>query len=1413
MAKKRKNKVSCRWVPIVPGTNESSQMFVDLAGLFGNRPLTNYIYAAYLQPGVAAQMDNAGFRRNRQGQHLAKDVYKFFEGNKIKADLLRNTKDVSKAMGFMDSSGNFINFSGEDAYRKAQQFNNTSNSRVAYVIPSGSSGDTFNVLLDDKTSRTQYKEVEVNEDLVKWDTLKSELVARGIDVDALSSSVAHIFNPGSVGKFLQDIGMLSSIANDALSVNDIKTLFLLNPTNPVINNIFTRGWGDFDATVQRVYDILQNPTAATAGNVTLVNNAIAEAKKLKGLNRSDIISAVNDASKSFQRTDEGYNIYKTIADLNKKYKIDNDTIVVMGNKISKLSEAIADAAMSLYRQIRNIEREKGKTPQSENLTTIMNTLLDELNTKRSVGGLLSFLNTAVNYLQVSENNMNNISHGGNDLEFAHNIADAVSQARRINDSYYNIVAALANDESAVRDISISDTERQQLSDLAKSLLINFNKNKTKIQALEKEAMRAIGTEFIGESNITYGKDLVDIISMSEADASLTNYLYSIGRASNTVISMAGAIVRDAQTARDSKYLKIATEIARITDSLTKSGLDSSFMYDDKGRIVSKYDWDTYYKEKAKYSGSLTRSGFEKGSPEYNAEMQLWEDQNTQDVEVDPISHRTEKVPIYELGEDFRNGWTAVQNEYYDRMMALKGQIGTLLPNYAQHQFIAPQKRTTWDQVVKEGLRGERSFSNVVSLLLDKLKFWKERSDDSRFAKNGIFIEGEDTIASTSDFDNTVLRQIPIFYVNKIDSNDLSHDFSSALQALASSALNYEAMNNIRHTVELMRDYVVDNAPADRDAEGNVKVDSVTGAGINVARVLQEAASASKVAAILDGFVLKHIYGVQNKSEGKWATIMGNLIGYTSFKGLAVNVKGALTNRFVGVLQTIIEAGAGQYYNLGDLLRAEAIIMGQNGGTTVGALAGGVIGGFPGAAIGAGVGIAVGAVGKAGKIMDILTNDRNSKDTLIATFFDTSQDLYSDLKEQRYHHTMFGKLFGRFNPMFMYSRGEYWIHMLNTYSVLLHEKVLQKDPATGEFNKISLYEALEKGDKIEGNTELKVADNIYKLDGTKLDSMDDSYFTAIKRRMRYINQQCHGSMNSEDKGLVHQWMVGKAAMNFRQWMVEHYSRRYRTLHWDESIRDTDLSNFYNNTTVRLNGKRVKLINALEAVESPSGDSFDWTIKNGASTEDGKVLTDDILNEMLNKYAEDSGWRRGFWTDTAKLLSGYIKERRDYGIAAREYWDNLTETQRADVNRVMMESLLLLALGGMSIAMGDPDEHRGDFFFRLWMYNVRRCLMDEIASIPLGAAYEIPTIIRNPVASISTVNGLMYPLYGLFTGDFVQIDEDGRMYFPRMQGGRHPGMWRYGNYFLKYTLPFYDQIEQLVKIGEEDSAFQIFNNSMR
>lgn len=1403
----------CKWVPgvKVPGTNEetSSRLYVDLEKQIKDRPLTNLAYVYYVQPGVDKAMDRKGYKRDQFGQHFAKDVYKFLNIGDLKNAKLTPTEKTAKLAGFMDSSGNNIIFNdGSEAYEKAFDFNMSSTTKVAVVIP-GTTGWTITVLNRDVNTLKSIADIERAES--QWEALKLYFRDKGLNLNDIKDIDQKLLNPGTVKDLVDTLDMYRFVPLKSISQRGIKLLLSLNNENKLVRDAFTRGWGDLDATAQTIYDIVQGTKLVSATTATFVKNLLDACTKFSDLNLKELRKEINTVNADFNKLNPNEKLYKTLRELDAKYGINSKVYVRTSTEIASVSDAIQDAILSVERQIRTLESRMDKAEVDSKYHILKDNLTKELDSKKYAGGLVNFMKMGIDFIASAMNELSKIKTTGTNMEKAGSAANAISKARSIINNYTSISSKLANMDKITNDLNLTAEQRAEINDIASQLNKMLVKLDTEMNDAMVEGVKMLGVEFLGDENTLYGKSLKDIVEMMEADATWFDYLYSVGRTSSSIIGIEGAIIRDAQMASSNMIRDLSFRIRRVNNIVVKNHLDTAkFMYDEKGRIVSPYDWDSYFKRRAKHSRNILAT-MPENSFEYILEMDSWEKLNTELIEVDKKNHRFERVPIDRLKKPYNAGWTPAMQEYYDKIMDIKGEIGTLLPRYAQHQFIAPQKRKKMDEVIKDAIKRKAGVSALFDRIWDNFHLFRMKEGTNKFRKNGMFVGGEEVIAATSDFDNTILKQIPLFYTQKIDEKDVTHDFTGSLLALATTAVNYDHMYRIKDTVEMLVDYAKSVAPNVRDAQGRSKVDVVKNGTLDdtvyIAKMLKKKISETNTAKLAESFAFKALYGLENLNEGPWAVFCSNLIGYTSVKGLALNGLGALANRLVGVLQSIIMATRGQYFNLKDLAKAEAYIMGNNGATTMGTMVGGLVGGAAGAGLGYLVGKAIGIGGRYGsngKIMDILTDNRNNKDTLISEFFDSENTYMSKMADTRFHSTKFGRIMGSVDALNLYERGEYWIHMLCTYATLFHEKVLQYDPNTKKYTKISLYNALTKGQKVDGNTELAIKNNIYNMNGKQIKDMNDPYFDAIRRRIRYANQNCHGSMNKEDKGLVHQWMVGKLIMNFRQWMVEHYSRRYRGLHWDESIRDVDFSNFYNKTKVKLNGRTVSLYDALEIVndDADTGE-FHYKIKDGATTNSKNpvALTDEVLNEMLERYAEDSGWRRGYLNSTFKIVKDFFKWHRDYKEGIAQYWDTLSETQKADCKETLGEAFVILALLGMSFAAGDPDKYKRNFFARVWMYELKRMLFDERASTPWGVIMEAKTLIQSPIASVKTLSGLLYPVFGIADiGDTIK-------------SGRHKGENKYWRNIKKYTFPFYGQLEQLWYIDEDDFMFNIFANTIR
>lgn len=1292
MAKNKNNK-SCVLVPMIGG--KASELYQGLSHKLQDRPLVNFLYSSYLVPGVADAMDAAGYKKNSQGEHTAEDVYKFLDVQTIMNDRSISLNTVSRSLGIMDAANQPINMTFQDAYAKAQSINNTQKGRNAFVVQNG---DTFNVVLENKDSRTQIRVAEVNEQMEAWQAFKEGMSSIGIDADELAAQMPDLINPLRVTDFLYYLNSLYRVNNKDLTEKDIKVLLMTGEKLPIIQGLINR-WGSLDAAAHNAYEIMQDPINYSQSIVNIVGNDLND---VRTHTRQGLLQLSNkirlNILPDFRKNSPEYQVQKKLHELHNKYGIDSEVIVRTSKEIRTLSEATADAIIGLKRQLKTLKDRQGNSALSAELEHTLNTLLNELQNKQYYSGLLTFLNQASKYSASIDKLLLNVPKQGDAMEYARARADAYMKAKNFKDIYYPIVNALSNLDNIIIDESISKEDRANLKSLSSTLVEDMNKYDSVMSDLRDEVMLDMCREVFGDNPID-GVPLATFVKMAREDSSIMDYLYSMCRVSNPLIAAMGTIIRDAQTERDAELSQYSERIRKANAELKGS---SEFMYefvDGQYYIISPYDWEKFNKaRKSAYNDFKHQQGLE-GFALKDA-MDRWDEENMEDVLVDEVNGRYEKVPstkyykmvnpVVLLNDN--------QRQYYDTMMQIKGELGTLLPAYAQKQFLPPQRRASWTDIVKKGIDGKMSGKDVAKNLLDRMNPVKIRPDDTRFTKNSIAVDGEAYLDASGAFDNTLIKRIPIYYMNKLDNqDDLIMDFSAAVASFAATALNYDAMDSIKNTIELMSDFVNNQPIAHKSNEGTL-AELVKTQGVAIAKVLHLRSESSRTAALLEGFTEQHLYGITMKDTSTAARILQALINYTSMRQLTVNVKGAISNALVGEAQMLIEANAGlvnkifgrdSMYTVWDYFIAHGILLGNK-------LTPGVY-------------------------SDHITGNRTSKAMLLEELFDPMQEIYSDLGSRRF--STFARLYGGINTMAMYSVGESLIHIVNMYAMLNHQKVLLNG------KKVSVYDALEVAEPESKNSHLVFKEGVTDLEGNPL-TLDGQFIKDLKKKIRYINQNTHGSMNTEDKGLIQRRIAGRAVMNFRQWMVEHYSRRYRGRHWDGTIND---------------------------------------------------------------------FTEGYWTTMGKFLQSFVSDYLKFVNDANAHWSQLDENQKNNISRCLAEVVLLAGLLTLSHALGEPSDHKKEWWYRMWIYQVKRLILDETASVPWGMPGEAKTIIQSPVASVNTVNAILYPFIGLTNGDLGHT----------LESGRYKGWNKYGRNLLKYTVPFYGQIDQLAHMDEEDYIFNMFN----
>lgn len=1289
----------CILIPEVNG--KPSELYKGLLKLTNNRPLTNYIYAAYLaNSGVAAKMDSAGYSRDKNGEHKARDVHKVLDVAQFE-NVGGDVEQIARRIGAKDSRGNTVDFAdANQALQIAENLNTSNNKVVASVVQVN---DVFNVIVEPITSLTQLKALRTQEQVQTWQLIQQTFNNHGIDLSNLDFA-RDIVNPLRAKQFVQWLNNNGVTRNAMLTLKDIKMLLTMNENSPTTSTQINRlksMFGNIDDVAQKIYDAYRARhmgQVVTQNQFILIDSTMTNCKKLNGMDFAGLLDAMDNLQSNLQAGSQIQAIEDTLDSLRKKYKIDNRDIHKASSEIKSLSDAAQEAAFTLQRQLREITSMMGTTPEAKQVEASLNRLNKEIASNRYYAGLLGFLQEALTQMTNMDAMLQATPTGSTNLEIAKNMANTLQRMKNIRAGYYHIVKALSAIDSIVINENITAYDKSVVQNQAQAVRDLFDTNEQLIKDKEKETMKLIAREYLGDS-LANGTSINRLVEQAAADSSYYDYLYGIGRVSNPLIATMGTIIREAQDQRTVKLVEMSRRIRRATDKLYKKGMDTEFMYepDGSGYIISDIDWALFNKARRTAIRDFKKRGYR--GLQLKDQIDAWESVHMEDRVVDQTNQRTEKVP----NSNYRKAFpylTPTQEEYYNTMMQIRGEIGSMLPNYAQrHHYIAPQMRRSFIDAMGQAIQ-DRSLKQAGKAVSNRVKdLFIVREDDTDFASNGI-IDGEDYTMASGALDNTPYRQIPLFYLNKVkDQSELLKDFSSGIQALAGTAINFQCMNEIKDMVEFMGDYIKSQNPQARKGDQK-QAESIVTNSIAMFKDLIGHTSNSHTQGIVDGFIDKHLYGVKMKDTGKWVKFAQTLLAYTSLRSLAVNVKGAISNYLVGELQMLIEAGGGEFYGLKDYAWAHAKVFGDN-----------TVHGY-------------------GRIMDFMTNNRNSEAVLLAERFDPLNEEYGELSHERYHRGPLRHLLGKDFSFIGYGMGEHMIHYVTMYAILNNVKVKIGGKDASLYDAFYVQKPTTPGDR---NSELKLKNDVqYKDENGNWVDVDDAFLDKIRNRIRYCNQNTHGSMNEEDKGLIHQHMLGRFAMNLRQWMVEHYSRRYRGTHWDATLGEE---------------------------------------------------------------------REGYYNTVGKFLVELWKDHQKFNFEIKQHWNEMSTQQKANFRRAISEIAILCSLISLSFGLGEPDEHKKDFWMRMWIYQTKRAIVDVNGSQPLGIPMEVTTLLNSPIAATNTVNALMYPFTGL--GDLNET----------VQRGDYAGWNKYGRNMLKYWVPFYNQIYQLQKMDEDDSIFAVFDNTMR
>lgn len=1108
-----KEKNSCALAPRIEGDN--SKLYEGLLELKVGRPVANLIYASYIQSGVAEELDSQGYKRNRQGQHSAKAVYEFFNI----AKMTNEASDITRAkieLGAIDDNGERVNIQDlVDAADKVKKFNNKYTGLVASIYYNGKD---FYYYVGQRDSSTIGVVNELNKNLNAWLTLKKHYSKAGVDIDEIARNpdVSTLFNPTTALTAFNNLKGIRNIQAKYLGIPNIELLLLLNPNNEKVKNLYKLYGGEAKDTKElatTIKGILNGTIQVTDARRNLVWNTINELKNQPGINIEEVTEDISKSTKEVIDSDSG-NIEATLQSLEKEFNLNVSEIILRG-KDKTLEEASAHALLTLRRRQKELQNkvDRGKADDAE-LETLKRDIRDiarAINGKHYYNGVATFLNSSYKKLDAAKKLIEALKEeSGDRKQTAFNRVRIVRQIDDIINGYIEVIQALSNVRNLDSTVSLSSTELESIEESTKEILDAFKPLQKTVDYYKKTIMQDILISILGET-LPDGTPTAAALNSTDLSGHMFDVFYSFSRSANPLIGAMGTITRDAQQDRDQEYNKIIQEIKQIHAEL--GGFKSTkFMYEkDNMHLISDIDWDAYNKAEEEYKQYLKEKGM--SEQEISFEMVKWHTNNTEDRIVDHTNGRTERVPNSKYRKAFPK-LTPAQYTYYTKMMALKGRLESLLDTRGRSLYRPPQVRRSLSDVVVSSKSAKNLAKGLLARGATMFKMTEDNPDNAEF---NTIIQGEGFNETPGTYSGEIKRQIPIFYMNRLkDPGELMLDFSAAIQAEASTAINYSVMSEVLDIVEFMKDYINNDIPAVSTDEHGVKGESVINQGVAVLQQLCNTANKTGCTALMQSFIDSQYYGIKLRSNKKWLPLFNTLSGYTTIKALALNIKGAYNNYIVGEYQLFIEAIGGEFFSLKDYIWAHAKLLGDNF-TKI-----------------------------PGKIWDLLAHTKGSYDVLIAEKFGFMPSAIQEHSKDRYHSNPLLQVLSSLSPIPGYTIGEHHIHYMTGYARLHRTKVLLKG------KKISLYNAYEKtGDP--KNPTLKLKDGVTDLYGNPLTEERQRELEENERHtVTYCNQSCHGAMSNEDMPILAQSLLGRSFLKFRRWMIETYARRYRKKHWDGTL---------------------------------------------------------------------------------------------------------------------------------------------------------------------------------------------------------------------------------------------------------------------
>lgn len=1114
-----KNGIGCKVAPEVNG--QPSLLYTDLYNMlvkqFGLEPsiarqLTNVMYSYYKADNQIQQsLDNTNKPKNKQDEHSALDVFQILKGDElVKYTQISQLNTLSISEGIKLDLVQDVEFdSWQQAYQKAQNINSTYSSVSAFVKQNG---DKYVIKINSITPLNRLDRV-----YTQIEGQQMQLIENFLNVVGTSTSnLSFVQNKFFGRRYYNLVNWIANTRNTNpkyLLKEDLKMLVSLFQRESVIDRLITK-FGSIDSLVDTYYDYYRGNYNATPSTDTQLRAAMDLMINFNGLDTSYLAKSSKDLTDTIKANDKDYEAYMVYDELNDQFEIDQTAIQVSKDNLTSLSKILQYAVKSLGIEA-NALKKSGDISMSSNLLKQVQKINSDLERKEYISSLAEFLNIASTRLSNLLNELKIQIPQDASIEYLQQRGSILREAAQYIEVYGSLIKSIATLDAVDKDIFILDNDAQVLQKEANNISQTIsNINLAIQQSIDQWARQALASMLGEHSEITINDVMKDI----NYDASYADRLYNATQVSHIPTAVLANYIQSARRTRTAKLAEIAQRISVIVNPIGADGkrhtIDTSFMYElveaefsSKGNpkqeylIISEYDFEGFYAVRRKFYGKLKNRGLTGAALEL--EMENWMIHNTEEVVVDKKTGRTERLPKLKKKNNPLDNLTPEQRTAYDKFIELKAEIDSLLPGFAQHLYSPPQlRKNAIDQLFK---------GNISKAVKEKYEDTiKVREDEENLGQSVETDSGEIIVQRTDMTGSTDV--IPINYVNKLrNQDDLLLNFAEGLQHLAASAVNYESINNIVDTVEVLSDYIESKVSPTKTgaalAQGYLY-------GSKLFFELKKGSRESRISNILRDQKKRLLYNnttadLSPQAAKKYALIRK----ITSINALTFNLFGAINNAIEGYRKNLEESlvFSSDTFDLADLEWAHMHILKDH-------------------------------VGKTGShLLDFFSGRRTSLGGLIMDRFDPRKEKFHEIANTKYRTNLFRTAISKDLTMIGYSIGETLNNMPIVYARLHHIKVLI-DSKEGR-----LIDALERVDNGDGTYSLGIKSNTTLKDSGE--PVTEEYLDQVAREINEISERSHGGMSEEAMGAFAQGTLGIAVLQLRRWMIGVYSNYFRGQWYD------------------------------------------------------------------------------------------------------------------------------------------------------------------------------------------------------------------------------------------------------------------------